>query len=65
MTVNAETWTVIATKKNDDSGGLIRWRYEAGYNARNVMVAVDARQLITAHRRVAGGWHLVARLPKT
>jgi hypothetical protein len=65
MNLNAERWTVIATKPSHDNSPVIRWRYEPGYNARNVAVGVDTKRLITAHKRVDGGWHLVAKLAKS
>ena len=62
--MNTETWTVIATKPNHASGAAVRWRYEPGFSVRNVMVAVENGRLLTAHKRVPGGWHLVAKLPR-
>jgi hypothetical protein len=65
MELNAERWTVIATKPSNENSPVIRWRYEPGFNARNVAVAVDGKRLLVAHKRVDGGWHLVAKLPKS
>ena len=62
-TLNTERWVVIATKT--PSGGAVdRWEYEPGYNARNVMTAVSSGRLLTAHKPVDAGWHLVAKLPQ-
>jgi hypothetical protein len=61
MSLNAERWTVIATRPPE----MGKWRYEPGYNARNIMVAVDTKRLVTAHKRVANGWQLVAKLAKS
>lgn len=63
--MNTDTWTVIATKPADSNSAAIHWRYEPGYTARNVMVAVDSKRLIVAHKRVESGWHLVAKLAKS
>lgn len=63
MQLNAEQWTTIA-EKTTSGEDRDRWEYRPGYNARNVMVAVDTKRLLTAHKRVDGGWHLVAKLPQ-
>ena len=65
MNLNAERWTVIATKPSDENSPIIRWRYEPGFNAGEVFAAVDGKRLIVAHKRVPNGWHLVAKLPKS
>jgi hypothetical protein len=62
-TLNTQRWIVIATKA-PGGGALDRWEYLPGYNARNVNVAVGTGRLLTAHKRVDAGWHLVAKLPQ-
>lgn len=60
--LTTERWTVIATKA-PSGGECDRWEYLPGFNARNVNVAVGGGRLLTAHKRVDAGWHLMAKLP--
>lgn len=64
MALNADRWTVIATKPNNSNAPRIAWRYEPDFNAATVSAAASKNQWVIAHRRVPDGWHLVAKLPQ-
>lgn len=58
--ITADGWTVIATSTNS------RWSYRAGYGSDDARAALHAaslrNEIVLMHRRIAGGWELVARL---